>query len=310
MPSTAMGKILLGFNCNCFTNRYSEPSVWPRLCAEMGVRHVMFNTDLIDPYWSWETQKRLCHETLENCEKHGIKIFASFGGHNNHQHYLGHPDEGAREEAVGFYKRAIRQTALLGGRSYGTCFAIMTQRCDSDGALRSGILEAAIESYHALAEYAAEAGLPALSYEMTSVSRESCATFSENDYVLARCSDMAVPMRICLDVGHRNASGHGDQGERDHLQWIRRYASHCDVIDCQQTGLAASSHWPFTPENNKLGVIKPDEVVGAIEQAGVGHDILLAFEIRTPAFYPQDGMQLEGLRASVEYWKGFIKESE
>jgi len=301
-----MGRILLGFNCNCFTNRYDEPEVWPRLCAEMGMRHVMFNIDLIDPYWPWETQERLCRETLESCAKHGVSIFASFGGHHGHQHYLGHPDRGVRAEALEFYKRAVRQTTLLGGRSFGTCFAIMTARCDADSALRKEIIESAIEGYHILADYAAEVGLPALAYEMTSVGRESCATFEENDYVLARCSDMAVPMRICLDMGHRNMESGGR--EADHLEWVRRYAAHCDVIDCQQTGLGASSHWPFTPEYNEKGVIKPAEIIGAIREASISHDILLAFEIRTPAYYPQDNTHLDGLRQSVEYWREFVDE--
>ena len=301
-----MGKLLLGFNCNCFTNRFDEPSVWPRLCAEMGVRHVMFNVDLIDPYWSWETQKALCDETLENCAKHGVSIFASFGGHHGHQHYLGNPNPAARREAVEFYCRAIRQTAYLGGRSFGTCFAIMTDQTNRDPALRRQILDEAVASYHELADYAAEQGLPALAYEMTSVPRESCATFAENDEILARCGDMAVPMRICLDMGHRNRNGTPE--EADHLAWIRRYAKYCDVIDCQQTDLSASHHWPFTPENNKKGVVCAEEVVQAVRDSGAQQDILLAFELRASAYHPQDDAHLENLRQSVEYWRPFVTE--
>ena len=301
-----MGKILLGFNCNCFTNRYDEPAVWTGLCKDMGVRHVMFNIDLIDPYWSWETQKRICSETMEQCEKNNVTIFSSFGGHHGHQHYLGHPDQGVREEAIQFFKRAIRQTAYLGGKSFGTCFAIMTHRCNSDPALRKEILESAIEGYHRLAEYAAEEGLSALSYEMTSVDRETCATFAENDYILERCADMAVPMRICLDMGHRNTGA--SKEEADHIAWIKRYAGQCDVIDCQQSDLTGSHHWPFTESNNKKGIIHPEEIVGAIRGAHTEHDILLGFELRTPAFYPHDEKHLEHLRASVDYWRTFVTE--
>ena len=202
-----MTKIVLGFNCNCFTNRYDEPEEWTRICADLGVRHVMFNVDLIDPYWPWDLQRRLCDETLNACARRGITIRCSFGGHNAHQHYLGHPDEACRREAEAFFRRAIRQTVYLGGASFGTCFAIQTVRCNNDPVLRSAILEDAIAAYHRLAEYAAEVGLKALAYEMTSVPRETCATFAENDAMLERCSDMAVPMRVCLDMGHRNRAG-------------------------------------------------------------------------------------------------------
>jgi len=300
-----MSRIYLGFNCNCFTNRYDEPEEWTRLCRDMGIRKVMFNVDLIDPYWSWETQKKLCDRTLEACAKAGVEIFASFGGHHGHQHYLGHPDPDARAEAENFFERAIRQTAYLGGRSFGTCFGIQTVRTDRDPAERAKVFRAALDAYRRLAEYGAKAGLKALAYEMTSVRRETCATFEENDYVLEQGRDMAIPLRVCLDMGHRNTEGL--PGEADHLAWIRRYGRHCDVIDCQQTDLKSSGHWPFTPENNSKGVIRAGEVVRAIEESGA-EEILLSFELRCAAFYPQEHAFLRNLEQSVEYWRGYVRD--
>jgi hypothetical protein len=300
-----MARILLGFNCNCFTNRYDEPEEWTKICADMGIKHVMFNVDLIDPYWPWDLQQRLCETTLEECNKRNIRIQSSFGGHHNHQHYLGHPDEDCRRQGEEFFLRAIRQTAYMGGKSFGTCFAIQTVRCQNDSAIRQVIIDDAIEAYHRLAEYGAESGLLALTYEMTSIPRETCATFAENDLVLERCSTMAIPMKICLDIGHRNLDG--TEEEADHLAWIRRYGRQCDVIDCQQTDLNASRHWPFTPEYNEKGVIKAEEVVEAIHESGA-EEVLLALEIRTPAFYPQEYNFLEQLKKSVEYWRNWVKE--
>ena len=163
-----MGHITLGFNCNCFTNRYDEPEEWTRLCREMGVRAVMFNSDLIDPYWPWDLQKRMADRTRDACAKNGIRIVASFGGHNGHQHYLGHPDPECRREAERFFRLAIRQTAYLGGKSYGTCFAIQAVRTNSDQRLRREILDDALAAYRRLADYGAKAGLEAIAYEMTS----------------------------------------------------------------------------------------------------------------------------------------------
>lgn len=300
-----MSEILLGFNCNCFTNRYDEPMEWARICNELGIRHVMFNIDLIDPHWPWELQKRLCDQTLEACAKYGVTIQASFGGHHSHQHFLGHFDPECRQEAELFFKNAIRQTAYLGGKSFGTCFAIQTVRCNTDKILRKEIMEDALERYRRLAEYGAEVGLKALAYEMTSVERETCATFAENDYILKRCSDMAIPMRICLDLGHRNMNG--NEGENDHLAWIKRYGSQCDVIDCQQTNLKASHHWPFTAENNANGIIDPREVVEAINVSRASR-ILLAFELRSSAFYPQEDEHYAQLKASVDYWREWVKD--
>jgi len=300
-----MAKIFLGFNCNCFTNRYDEPEEWTKLCKNMGIRRVMFNVDLIDPNWSWDAQKTLCDRTLEACVKNNVQIIASFGGHHGHQHYLGAPDPEVRNEAELFFKKAIKQSAYLGAKSFGTCFAIQTVRTHNDPVERERIMESAIAAYHRLAEYGAEAGLKALAYETTSVGRETCATFAENDYVLERCADMAIPMRVCLDMGHRNLDGL--PGEADHLEWIRRYGSRCDVVDCQQTERGASCHWPFTPEYNEKGIIKGDEIVRAVNDSGA-EEILLAFELRCAAFYPQETQFLSNLEKSVEYWRNFVSD--
>jgi sugar phosphate isomerase/epimerase len=271
----------------------------------MGIRAVMFNVDLIDPYWPWDLQRRVADETLNACARNGVRIVASFGGHHGHQHYLGHPDAGCRREAERFFRNAIRQAAYLGAMSFGTCFAIQTVRCNADPDLRRRIMDDALAAYARLAEYAAAQGLTALAYEMTSIPRETCATFAENDAVLAAGERMAVPLRLCLDMGHRNLRGTPD--EADHLAWIRRYAARCDVIDCQQTDRSASRHWPFTADCNARGVIDGAEVVRAIEDSGAA-EVLLAFELRFAAFHPQEDAYLDGLRESVRYWRRWVKD--
>lgn len=298
-----MTKVHIGFNCNCFTNRYTEPEEWTRLCREMGVDTVMFNVDLIDPYWPWELQKRLCDETLDACARNGVRIFSSFGGHHGHQHYLGHPDPECRREGERFFRNAIKQTAYLGGKSFGTCFAIQTVRCQNDPGLRHDIIEDALAAYGRLAEYGAEAGLKAMAYEMTSIPRETCCTFAENDEILERGAKFAIPLRICLDLGHRYKNGLPE--EADHLAWIRRYGKRCDVIDGQQTNLEASHHWPFTQENNAKGIIRPIEVMAAIRESGAD-EVLIAMELRTSAFHPQENSHLDNLRQSIAYWKASL----
>jgi hypothetical protein len=79
------------------------------------------------------------------------------------------------------------------------------------------------------------------------------------------------------------------------------------VIDCQQTDRSASHHWPFTEENNRKGVIRGDEVVAAIHASGA-EEIMLAFELRTSAYHPQENAHLENLRSSVKYWRQWVQE--
>lgn len=275
-----MTRIELGFNCNCFTNRFDEPEEWTRLCHELGVRKVMFSIDLVDPYWPWDLQRRLCDRTLEACAKNDVAILSSFGGHNGHQHYLGHPDPQCRREAERFFRRAIRQTAYLGGRSFGTCFAIQSARTHQDPTLREQITESAVGAYSRLAVYAAELGLSSLSYEMTSVRRETCATFEENDRVLGKGMEMALPLRLCLDMGHRNLDGTPE--EADHLAWILR--GQITIRETWSFEFAAFPHHPWIASATAVaeGKIKAsplvthkiplDEVPAAIEMMASGKE--------------------------------------
>ena len=59
----------LGFDLNCFTNRYVEPEAWTDLVAACGVRVVQFNFDLIDFTLPWKIQERLAERTRALCAR-------------------------------------------------------------------------------------------------------------------------------------------------------------------------------------------------------------------------------------------------
>ncbi len=297
-----MANIILGVNCNCFTNRWTEPEEWTRLCAEeLGISTVQYCIDLLDPYYPWPLQQRICDETLEAAAKYGITIKSSFGGHHSHQHYLGHPDEEVRRESEQWFKRCIDQTAYLGSEGFGTCFAIMTVRDNDNPQRRAMIMQDAVDAYYRLAEYAKEKGLQHLLFETTSVARESCATIAETQEVMEKLKNMAVPMKLCLDVGHRNL-GTDNPDDADPLAWICAFGKDAPVIHIQQTDNSASCHWPFTDAYNKKGIIKADEVLRTVNESCEG-DVLLAFELGAKAFYPSEFGYVDILKASVQYWK-------
>ncbi len=62
---------------------------------------------------------------------------------------------------------------------------------------------------------------------------------------------MAVPMMLCLDVGHRDV-GSGDPRDGDPIAWIEEFGSISPVIHLQQTDNTASHHWPFTEDKTGL----------------------------------------------------------
>jgi D-erythrulose 1-phosphate 3-epimerase len=299
--------VSLGFDLNCFTNRYVEPEAWTDLVAACGVHVVQFNFDLIDFTLPWRIQARLTEQTRACCAARQIRVKCAFGGHNHHQNYLGHPDNEVALAYEDYYRRMADVTAALGGEGFGTCFAITTVAVQRDPQRRAEVLERAVESYFRIAEHARGAGLQYLLYEMTSVPRETCATFAENDAILARLAHAAVPMRLCLDVGHRNQEVAGHP-ETDPYAWIRRYGRVAPLIHIQQCNADGSHHWPFTPPYNAKGDIQPERVLQAVADSGAQHEILLALEIRHRAYYPDEYSLEENLRRSVSYWLPWVED--
>lgn len=299
-----MKGILLGINLNTFTNRYTEPGEWTRVVRSVGVKDVQFNLDLLDPWYPWPLQKRICDETLAACRRQGVTIRASFGGHFHHQHYLGHPDRQVRAESEKWYARAIRQSAYLGAEGFGTCFAILSVRDNADSRRREGILKEAAEAYGRLARLARKEGLKYLLFESTSVERESCATIAETRKILRMCRGMDIPMKVCLDVGHVNPAS-PDPRDADYREWIREFATESPLIHIQQTDALSSRHQPFAREFNRKGHIRPKEVLAAFREGG-GQDVLLALEFRCAAFHPEEERFLDYLRQSVSCWRAFV----
>lgn len=299
--------IKLGFDLNCFSNRCVEPEVWTDFVASCGVKVVQFNFDIIDFLLPGKIQERLVSKTMDCCKSKNIRIKCAFGGHNHHQNYLGHPDNEVAKSYEDFYKKMADMTALFEGEGFGTCFAITTVKVQNDKKRCSEILNRAVESYHRVAEYAKQAGLKYLLYETTSVPRETCATFEENDFILSECKDMAIPMMVCLDVGHRNMEN-PQAPEANPYSWIKRYGKVSPLIHIQQCNSSGSHHWAFTPEYNTKGDIEPEKVLKAIEDSGATQEILLALEVRHKAYYPDEYRVEANLKKSVDYWRQYVRE--
>ena len=299
--------VKLGFDLNCFSNRYPEPESWTDFVAECGVNVVQFNFDQIDFLLPVKIQDRLAAKTLDCCQSKGIRIKCAFGGHNHHQNYLGHPDDEVAREYENYYQRMAELTASLGGEGFGTCFAITSVAVNNDPQQRQRLIARAVDAYERLAEYAKQAGLKYLLYETTSVPRETCATFAENDDVLQRLKDAAIPIYLCLDVGHRNQE-RPESPESNPYAWIRRYGQQSPLIHIQQCSPTGSHHWPFTSEYNARGDIHPEKVLDAIQESGASHEILLALEIRHRAYYPDEFQVESNLSESVRYWRQWVYE--
>ncbi len=82
------------------------------------------------------------------------------------------------------------------------------------------------------------------------------------------------------------------------------------TVDCHLGANAdGSHHWPFIPAFNARGDIEPARVLRALADSGGTAEVLLALEIRHRAYYPDEYQLEDNLRASVSYWRQWVKES-
>ena len=301
--------VKLGFDLNCFSNRYTEPEAWTDFVASCGVRVVQFNFDVIDFLLPAGVRDRLVARTNDCCARKNIRIKCAFGGHNHHQNYLGHPDDGAARAYEDFYRKMADVAAGLGAEGFGTCFAIMTCAVHGNPKRREVVFNRALDAYRRIAQYSKERGLRYLLYEMTSVSRETGATFEESDRILRELRDAAIPMKVCLDVGHRNREN-DDAPEGDPYRWLERYGAVAPLVHIQQCDPRGSRHWPFVPRYNEMGDIDPGKVLDVLRAAKAKQEILLALEVRHAAYYPQEYELESDLRKSVAYWRKWIPAEE
>lgn len=101
----------------------------------------------------------------------------------------------------------------------------------------------------------------------------------------------------------------------DTYRWLEKLGCYSPVIHLQQTDGLASSHRPFTEENNRRGIIEGEKILRAIAaaysaepEAGMPprcEEIYLTLEIFAgTADFPVD--IIRGLAESVDYWRRYI----
>lgn len=192
----------------------------------------------------------------------------------------------------------------LGAKTGGSHFGILTFASYDDVKRREYLIEEGVKGWQKLSFFAQDIGYDALLFEPMSVPREMANTVEETielmDCVNAHCG---VPMRVCLDVGH---APHPDQ--RDPYPWIERLGAVSPIIHIQQTQLHKSNHWPFTPENNKVGIITPEKVFSSLEKSGCTEALLL-FEISHREHRDFDSCIIQDLKASADYWRPYVTDA-
>lgn len=79
------------------------------------------------------------------------------------------------------------------------------------------------------------------------------------------------------------------------------------VVHIKQSSRDKSSHWPFTADHNRRGIIRPEKVLAALEKGGAG-EVKLTFECKWRERTPTDYRIISDLKESVAYWRTCVKD--
>ncbi len=292
----------LGINLGFAINKYFEPEVWTKVVGEtLGLRYVQFVGDMINPFYPEPYREHLLERTQRAVEAHDLVVDSIFTSSFCRVNLFLHPEEEGRKIWMNWYKTFFSMGARLGAVTGGSHFGIYTFDSYENPDKRRFLLDEAIRCWQELSRFAADLGYESLLIEPMSVPREMANTVQETrDLLDAVNANSAIPMRVCLDVGH---APHPD--ERDPYPWIEALGSLSPIVHLQQTELHASHHWPFVSPYNEKGIVRPEKVIAALERSGC-EKAGLYFEIGHREHRDFEDRILSDLKGSVDYWRPYV----
>jgi sugar phosphate isomerase/epimerase len=295
--------VKLGVNAAFAVKRWPEPEAYLELVRDrLGLDLIQFSLDQLDPRGLQPTVMREAARIRRTAERLGIAIHSAQVGLAGYSfNLLLHPDAGLREDGVQWCEAAICLAAAVGAKGFGGPMGALGVRDAGSPSRREYLLAWELEAIGRLSDAARAEGLEFLLWEPTPLAREFPSTIEETRVFVERAAAVAaVPMTLCLDVGH--ACRPGASGEdADPFAWIRHFGRRASVIHLQQTDGHGDRHWPFTPAYEASGIVTGERLLDAVRAAGC-EAVPLVLEIFHP-FEAPDQQVVDDLAASAAYWK-------
>jgi len=298
-----MPRLHLGVNTCFAVKRWPEPEQWLDIVQqELGLDCCQLSLDLVDPMLEEAATAAYAGTVRAYAAARGILLHSTFTGLAAYSwSQLLHPGEAMREAAMRWYERAIDFTARLGALGTGGHIGALSVQDATNDLRRQVLIQELRERLAVLARYAARQGLQFLMFENMAVPREWGHSIEEASSLTSLVAPGAVPIVLCLDVGHPCALHTGTASD-DYLSWLAHPWPHTPVIHLQQTDRTGDHHWPFTPEYNNQGIVSAGNILATIKHWPGDSDVYLFLEPIHP-FEAGDASLLRDLRQSVQYWQ-------
>lgn len=296
----------LGINTGFAVNRFPEHEEWIRLTkSEFGLGTVQFTADMLNPCLPERIIGREIEKINENLKKYDVSIHSTFTGAFTRVNHLAHPDDSIRRYWVDWFKKFAAMSVELGAEAMGSHFGILSTRDFMDTKRKTRMLQKNIECWREIAAYAKDAGLKYLMWEPMSIGREYGETINAAIGIHAAVNEnISLPMKICLDVDHGDCSA-GNPLDTDPYAWIAALGKESPCIHLKQRTMDVFGHKPFTLEHNKEGIITPERIIRALDDAGVQRTVLL-LELSFREREPYESNMIKDIKTSVEYWRGYV----
>jgi sugar phosphate isomerase/epimerase len=278
---------------------------------QLGLSDCQVTLDLLDPTLDPAAVCTYAEAVRTEALAAGLRLHSTFTGLAAYSgNMLLHPDEGARQAAAAWLRRAIDVTAVMGARGTGGYLGAFSVADAEDPGRRALRVSSMGRALGRLSEHATEHGLEFLLFENMAVGREFGHSIEEalDLEALAAQPGTRTPWVLCLDLGHPCALRTGGPSD-DPLRWIRTPWSHAPVYQIQQANRQGDHHWPFTPEFNAAGLLDAKEVTRALCHRSVEGETLLFLEVIHPNECPDEQVIFD-LRASVSHWREAMADAE
>lgn len=304
-----MAKAILAINMCFLRKRWTEPEEWAEIIDEqLGLKYAEFSSDLLDPFFTPEpARSRIAEKTREVFESSGITIVDYYTGLITHcLNLLSHPEPSIRDRAMEWCQEAIVLASQMGAGGVGGHFDTIASLECLDEKKRAARIDGVIHAFQSLSHDAKEHGLKFLLWEQMYTPNEAPYTVAEAKDIYERVNEgAAVPIYLTVDVGHTcNLHYPHSEKDLDPYLWLEKFAHISPVIHIHQTDGKASQHWPFTDEYNKVGIIHPEKVLGAIEKSGSKMNYLM-FEVFHSLGQTEEKI-VDDLKRSIEYWRRWV----
>ena len=300
-----MPTIEFGVNNGFALKNWPEPMAWAKIIAQdLGLKHVQFSFDLLDPLFPEPARTDLCGETLQAVRRHGLSLLTTFTGLIAYaQNLLAHPSPWVSDRAWHWFEAALEVTQKLEAEGTGGYIGAMSVADFADSDRRGLLRNKLIQSIRRLTHSAREHGLKYLLWEFMPTPRELPHTPEEAIELIEEVNQgAALPVYLCFDLGHCCSFDLASPG--DPHKWLEKLLPWTPMVHLQQTDGKGDHHWPFSPEYNKSSIINPERIV-EIVRGSPFERVDLILELSHP-FEAPDRQIIEDHQWSVEAWLKWI----